>query len=188
MSHRGIDLKIALVEFVRAEYKKRLREVNVFTADPRVREDMPCVAVNRVYDSEDDEEFANVYHEELTPAGDGTVEILAGLFTQSCELRIWTENADVRDDMFIELKEILVLAKKFLGNKNLGRMSVKGGRDENDFKTYAPLFIYWGVLNFRALSPLDVFEAADTSASKIKEVDSVVKDNDGNVLVTAVSK
>jgi len=170
MSQRGFDLKITLVEYVRAQYKARGRDVKVFTADPRVHEDIPCVAINRVYDSEDDESFANLYGQELGSDGSGTTQEFSGLFSQSVELRIWTENADLRDALFNELKEILILAKAFLASKGFGRMSVKGGRDENDFQTYSPLFIYWGVLNFRALSPLDVFESPDMTATVIKEV------------------
>lgn len=166
----GLDLKLELVKFVRAEYKLLKRQVSVVTADPRYKEDFPCVAVNRIYDSEDKQGFANFYDEEVE--NDGTVEVKSALFTQTCELRIWTENADVRDNMFIELKRMLVKIKDALAEKGFGEMIIKAGRDENDFKTYSPLFIYWGVINFTALSPLDVRMPKDTTATPITKVDT----------------
>jgi hypothetical protein len=168
----GKDLKLELVRIIRAGYKARERDVRVFTSDPRVKEDFPCVGVNRIYDSEDDQALANFYEERLTDTGDGTITTFSGLFTQSSELRIWTENADERDAMYVELKEILLLAKQELANLGFGKMVMKGGRDENDFRTYAPLTIYWGVFNFSALSPFDAEEVPDTTATEIKEVDS----------------
>lgn len=157
MGRRGLDLKKTLVPLVRAAYVARARKVNVMTSDPRTELELPCVAVNRIYDSEDQQGFANVYDEVTDPSTEGNVENLSGLFTQNVELRIWTENADQRDDMFDELKEILISLKSVLAEKGFGTMRVFGGRDENDFRTYSPLFIYWGVLQFTALSPLDVF-------------------------------
>ena len=168
----GKDLKLELVRIVRAGYKARDRDVRVFTSDPRVKEDFPCVGVNRVYDSEDDQTLANFYEERLTDSGDGTIETSSGLFTQSAELRIWTENADERDSMYVEIKEILLLAKKELASLGFGKMVMKGGRDENDFRTYAPLTIYWGVFNFSALSPFDAEDVPDTTATKIQSVDT----------------
>jgi hypothetical protein len=174
----GKDLKLELVRIVRAGFKARLKDVNVFTSDPRVKEDFPCVGVNRVYDSEDDGSLANFYDQELTPDEKATFERFSGLFTQTCELRIWTENADVRDELYVLLKEILLLAKKELGVLGFGKMVMKGGRDENDFRTYAPLTIYWGVYNFSALAPMDAWEAPDMSAPAIAAVD-VTKAIDG---------
>lgn len=172
MSQRGLDLKIELVKIIRRDYRTLNRQVKVFTADPRFKREMPCVAVNRIYDSEDKMGFDNFYNQELTPDGSGTVENKSGLFTQNCEVRIWTENADERDDMFNELKEILLLAKDDLGKFGFGEMMIKGGRDENDFRTYSPLFIYWAVINFTALSPFDAFRTPDTTATKIQKVDT----------------
>jgi len=172
MSNRGLDLKRELVRLVRTEYRARVRDVKVFTADPRVKEDLPCIAVNRIYDSEDNPTLANFYDQELTPAGDGTVENFSGLFTQTCELRIWTENADTRDEMYVELKEILLLAKQTLAARGFGNLILKGGRDENDFRTYSPLMLYWGVFNFSALAPFDAFNAPDATAPKIDAVDT----------------
>jgi hypothetical protein len=165
----GLDLKLELVEFVRSEYKRLGRQVAVFTSDPKTKEDIPCVAVNRIYDSEDDQMMDNMG--EVISEPDGATEIHYAEFTQSCELRIWTENADLRDQMFVELKRILIRAKKSLGEKGFGKMVVKSGRDENDFRTYSPLMINWGVLQFSALSPLDVAYEKDTTATPIQEVD-----------------
>ncbi len=170
MANRGLDLKLELVSAVRKGYLARARETRVFTADPRVKEDMPCVAVNRIYDSEDDQVLGDIYDEKVSADGLGAVETKTGLFTQSCELRIWTENAEVRDTMFVELKEILILAKDELAKKGLGRMSIRGGRDENDFRTYAPLMLYWGVINFSALSPFDAEAPQDNTAPPITAV------------------
>ncbi len=172
MANQGLDLKLELVNAVRKGYKDRAREVRVFTADPRVKEDMPCVAVNRIYDSEDDKVLGDIYDETVSKDGLGSVEINTGLFTQTCELRIWTENADERDAMFVELKEILILAQNILAKKGFGRMSIRGGRDENDFRTYAPIMLYWGVLNFSALSPFDAIAPQDNSAPPITAVDT----------------
>lgn len=132
--------------------------------------DMPCLAVNRIYDSEDQQGLDNFYSNELDEKSGGNLTIYSGLFTQNVELRIWTEDADQRDDMFNELKEILILAKVSLGQQGFGSMRISGGRDENDFRTYEPLFIYWGVIQFTALSPLDAFEAPDTTATLIETV------------------
>lgn len=171
MANRGLDLKLELVTAIRAGYKARTRDVKVFTADPRVKEDMPCVAVNRIYDSEDDNVLGDIpFGDEIAPDGLGSIEVKTGLFTQTCELRIWTENADIRDAMFVELKEILVLAKNALAKKGFGRMTVRGGRDENDFRTYSPLMLYWGVLNFSALSPFDALAPQNNAAPPITAV------------------
>lgn len=172
MANRGLDLKLELVNAVRKGYLDRVREVRVFTADPRVKEDMPCVAVNRIYDSEDDNVLGDIYSEQVSDDGLGSTETKTGLFTQTCELRIWTENAEERDAMFVELKEILILAKDALAKKGFGRLSIKGGRDENDFRTYAPLMLYWGVVNFTALSPFDAEGPQDNSAPPITAVDT----------------
>ncbi len=172
MANRGLDLKTELVPLIRRAYADRSRDVKVFTSDPRVKEDIPCVAVNRIYDSEDEQSLGNVYDERISDDGLGTVECKSGLFTQTCELRIWTENAEVRDDMFVELKEILILAKDTLAAKGFGRLSIRGGRDENDFRTYSPLMLYWGVFNFSALSPFDAEAPQDNSAPPITAVDT----------------
>lgn len=172
MANRGLDLKLELVALVRKGYADRKRDVKVFTADPRVKEDMPCVAVNRIYDSEDDNVLGDIYDEGISKDGLGTVETKTGLFTQTCELRIWAENAETRDQMFVELKEILILAKDALAKKNIGRMTIRGGRDENDFRTYAPLMLYWGVLNFSALSPFDAEGPQNNAAPPITAIDT----------------
>lgn len=166
----GLDLKLESVKFVRDEYKKLVRQVSVMTSDPREKEDFPAVAVNRIYDSEDKQGFANVYDEDFDETG--TTEVHSALFTQTVEFRIWTENADVRDVMFVELKRILVKMKEHLAQLGFGEMIIKAGRDESDFRTYSPLFIYWGILNFTALSPLDVKLEKDTDARKIVEVNT----------------
>ena len=137
---------------------------------------MPCLAVNRIYDSEDQQGMDNFYANELDPKSGGNLTIYSGLFTQNVELRIWTEDADQRDDMFNELKEILILAKPVLAAQGFGSMRVSGGRDENDFRTYAHLFVYWGVLQFTALSPLDAFNGPDTTATIIETVEAEVTD------------
>jgi hypothetical protein len=175
MAQRGLDLKTVLVPLIRKAYAVRQRQVTVRTADPRDKMDMPCVAVNRTYDSEDKQGLANFYDNEIDPTTQGNVEIKSGLFTQNVELRIWTEDADLRDDMFNELKEILLLAKDTLAVQGFGEMRIYGGRDENDFRTYAPLFIYWGVFQFTALSPFDAFNAPDIDAKPITEIDSTVE-------------
>lgn len=174
MGRRGTDLKKTLVPMIRAEYAARMRQVTVRTADPRLEIDLPCVAVNRIYDSEDQQGFANVYDEEIDPQTQGNIEIKSGLFTQNVELRIWTQDADQRDDMFDELKEILILKKDDLAKMGFGSMRIFGGRDENDFRTYSPLFIYWGVLQFTALSPLDAFTVPDTTAKPILSITSSI--------------
>lgn len=173
MANRGLDLKLELVSAVRAGYKARARDTKVFTADPRVKEDMPCVAVNRIYDSEDDNVLGDIpFGEDISADGLGSVETKTGLFTQTCELRIWTENAEIRDAMFVELKEILILAKDALAKKGFGRMTVRGGRDENDFRTYSPLMLYWGVVNFSALSPFDAVGPQNNAAPPITAIDT----------------
>ncbi len=170
MSHRGLDFKLELVKLLRSEFKKRSRQVQVFTADPRTKRDIPCVAVNRIYSSEDDQSFANFYDQEVSPTGN--TEVFSGLFSETCELRIWTENADQRDEMVVELKEILILIKEKLAQRGFGRLVVRGGRDENDFRTYAPLMIYWGVFNMAALSPIDAKDDEDTTATPITAIDT----------------
>jgi hypothetical protein len=174
MGHRGSDLKTVLVPLIREQYALRKRQVIVRTADPRQASDMPCVAVNRIYDSEDNQGFGNIYDNEVDPQSQGNVQVLSGLFTQNVETRIWTEDADQRDDMFVELKEILILAKAPLAALGFGAMRVFAGRDENDFRTYSPLFLYWGVLQFTALSPLDAFNAPDVTGKTILEVDTTI--------------
>ncbi len=171
MSNRGLDYKLESVKLVREAFKARGRQVRVFTADPRVKEDIPCVAVNRIYSSEDDQGFANFYDSELTPDSLGTVETLSGLFSETLEFRVWTENADERDAMVVELKEILLLAKEDLTKKGFGRLAIRGGRDENDFRTYSPLMIYWGVFNMAALAPIDAFKGPDLTAPAITAID-----------------
>lgn len=172
MANRGLDLKAELVKLVREAFLARAREVRIFTADPRTKEDMPCVAVNRIYDSEDEQVLGNIYDERVSDDGLGTVELKTGLFTQTCELRIWTENADTRDEMFVEMKEILILAKDELAKKGFGRLGIRGGRDENDFRTYAPIMLYWGVFNFSALSPFDAEGPQNNAAPPITAVDT----------------
>jgi len=175
MSRRGYSLKIKLVELVRAQYALRQRTLKVMTADPKTEMELPCIGVNRSYDSEDDESFANFFENEIDPATMGNVVVSSALFTATCELRVWSLNADERDSMYEDLKEILVLIKPQLAALGFGSIKIKGGRDENDFRTYSPLMMYWGAINVSALSPMDAWNAApDTTATPIQSLPTTI--------------
>lgn len=169
--NRGFDLKLKTVELVRAFFTAKKVQVSVTTADPRKYEDFPCIAVNRIKDGEDQEGFANFYDNEAAATGNN--EVLSGLFDGGLELRIWTENAEQRDTLYVLLKECLILIKAQLAAVGMGNVIIRSGRDENDFVKYPGHFIYWGVLSLFALAPMDVLpDTPDASATTITEVDA----------------
>lgn len=180
MANSGLDFKIRTVELIRQAFAARGITLGVKTADPRTEADLPCIAVNRIYSSEDDIGFDNTYDVETTEAG--TLYRKSGLFSEVLEVRGWTQNADLRDSYTVLLKEILILIKHQLAKEGFGRLIIKGGRDENDYKTYAPLFINWVVFNFAALAPFDAWETPLDQTKLIESVVIVLEDLEGDPL------
>jgi hypothetical protein len=159
MSIKGTDLKHELVRIYQREFALRNIQMTVLSSDPRVHAEIPCLAINRTNDSEDNQGFNNFYEEKFNTVDADNVSddiLYSGLMTETCEIRMWTENAQMRDDYYFTIKEIALLAKQELILKGLGNMRITGGRDEQDFKTFEPYFIYWATINFVALNPLDV--------------------------------
>ena len=156
MDLKGTDLKHELVRIIKREMIAQGVQVKVITTDPRDIKELPCIALNRVTDNESQMGFNNLYDEEYDPATEQSNPFYSGLMTENIEIRIWTENSDERDSLSFLSKGILILAKQELIKKGLGNMQLNGGRDEQDFKTFDPYFIYWYVINFTALNPMDV--------------------------------
>jgi len=164
----GLDLKKELVRIFARELIARKIQIKVITADPRTHGELPCLAINRVNDDEGQIGFNNIYEQEFNEATEEESPAYLALMTETIELRLWTENANQRDDIYFIMKEIAILAKQELIKKGqgLGNMRITGGRDEQDFKTFEPYFIYWSVLNFIALNPLEVKPSVPTTGVK----------------------
>lgn len=173
MSITGLDVKKELVRIFKREFTARNVNMQVLTSDPRTHEEIPSLCINRINGDEGQMGFNNLLTEEITGVGANATDtmVYTGLITETIEIRLWTENANERDDMMYLMQEIALLAKQELIKKNLGNMRITGIRDEQDFKTFEPYFIYWGVMNFIALNQLDVRPLVPPTTGVIESVD-----------------
>lgn len=184
MANDNVDLKIALVEFLKNAIKPKIvagkmRDVRVITSDPATHEELPCISINYLDDSEKDFTFNNLLDQQLSQVvnpDDASIVRQSLLMSEVCEVRIWVdEQPDLRDQLGVLLKELLLMAKNALGQQGFGNMFIVGGRDENDFATYAPKKLYMRPYNFMALAQMDVWpDVPDQTAGVITEVDSTV--------------
>lgn len=172
------DLKTNLVQIIQNYFTAQQKLVKVFTADPQDWMELPCIALNYIYDSEDNIGFNNMLDVELASVPPGTNNAsyirYVALMTQTVECRVWAQQPDLRDLYGIFLKEGLLLSKPTLEALGFGNIFIKQGRDENDLHTYQPKLLYWRVYHLTALAQLEVTTPPDTSSGIIKTVSPVV--------------
>ena len=162
------NLKIELVRIYQKAFKDRNIQMQVLTSDPRVEREIPCLAINRLSDSEDIVTMANLEDVEFADGEENNV--YSALMSETIELRLWTQNANERDSLYTTIKEIAILAKVELGTMGCGNMRITAGRDENDFNNFSPLFIYWATINFVAMNQMFVRPLTSDDVGTINEI------------------
>lgn len=161
-----VDVKQALVDALKDQLPKMgYPTVKVIKSDPATASEIPCIGINRVDDSEDQQSIANAegnYYDKDTQT---YYETFGSYFSESMELRIWHTNADERDNLYAAMKAILLAQRLPLVQQGLLNISLRGGRDEQEVSgDQAPIAIYWSTITMSFLNPLDVTFTQTASA------------------------
>lgn len=146
-----VDVKSELVRFLRLELQDNgVEGVKVLKSDPREQTEIPCICINRVGDDEANQVLGDDFGE------DTEEEDFSGThFQESMEIRLWHQNPDERDKLYILIKALLLNFRSELSEKGLFNISIRGGRDEQD-NTYPPHPLYWATLTLNYINPMSI--------------------------------
>ena len=153
-----LDLKgafINLLELGFAELKKDTDHysISVFRRDPifvagtqGMQNEIPCVCVNRIDDSESDQFIG-----ETVDSSEVGVEQHGRFFKETFELRVWSFSAQERDDIYSKLKYIILAGKKqFIEDEGGYIVRMESGVDEADHNFLPGKPMFWGTMHVSA--------------------------------------
>lgn len=160
-----LDVKSQLYNMIKEGFKELANDnykVSVFRRDPIIdtgsegaQKELPAVTIHRVRDTESDQ-----FTGEVIDIGESGNPIMGRFFNEVFELKIWANLAGLRDDIYVDLKKILMLGKKdFLENEGVMTIRFSDGGDGSDHKQLPggkPLF--WATVELDLVNPF-MFES-----------------------------
>lgn len=133
-------------------------KVSVFRRDPIVPggssglgTEIPCVAINRIADGETDQFIGDLagYDQESGNQTGGR------FFSEVFEIRVWATLAGMRDDIYEDLKRILLTGKNsYLIDEGAYLVRILNGVDEADHNFLPNVPMFWGTLQLSVITPL----------------------------------
>jgi hypothetical protein len=158
-------------------YGPHIKQVDVFRRDPIIRKpgemskQVPCVAINRIADGESNKLLGDYHNDGSTQTG-----IKGRYFTEVFEVRVWAQNPELRDDIYDDVKKIILVGKqRYLvndvidengdrilpyGNGGAVIVRVLSGIDEADHNFFPGKPMFWGTLQIALVNPF-LFEEDD---------------------------
>jgi hypothetical protein len=155
-----------------------LNDIKVIRADPNPHMDVPCIAINKINDSET-EPFLGDQDGEYVDELNKTHQQDISMWTESIELRIWTHNGDERDYLVPILKYILFEIRGILAQLGVINQTISGGQDEFDPMSYTPKIMYWGSYIYTGTLAL---LSSSPATDPIEGIQLVGMDKDGKVI------
>lgn len=153
-----VDVKTEILNALIEQLPKfGFNNVKVLKADPQSATEIPCIGINRVDDSETQNQIADAVDTRYDSTTQTYYQVFGTFFSESIEVRVWHTNADERDKLYRTVKAILVAMRSTLVEKGLLNITLRTGRDEQDSSMQqAPMVLYWSAITMSYLNPLDV--------------------------------
>ena len=184
MSFQSVDVKDEIHKLLKKELPKfGFDRVKVVKADPHTHTEIPCVAINRLDDSEGTDTIGDHVDTHYDPATQKHYQVYGSYFNEAIEVRVWHENADERDKLYQHVKAILYSARHHLTELGLINTKLRSGKDEQDSSmAQAPMVFYWAPITMSYMNPLNVtFTEIVQPITAIIDKTQPSEDNDGEV-------